>query len=1500
MTIWRTDFTRTDSIRPVGMGLVLAVIVGILSGGSLEAQDHNYDNWDLVVDPSFKRNPDRQVLRSFRVPESSEAEQLIHRAGENMKVRNHAAAAADLFEVVTLYGDKVFQAGRESVRGLGRSCARFVGAAELARYLLSRMPEEGRKAWEAYAGKKTLDDFREAKANFDLPRMEKIARTWSSASFGLRALRFMGDYYLERGEPGLAELYLKKQILYSGRIGEAVEARLARTRPNESSGSGRRPLSELRWSTMGGANDRNRPMPFLAGASFSPLTWEGSLFGESMRDENPFREMGGCRLPFRLVREGDLLVVNDSVSVKAFSIYSGERLWEFPGPLAGDLDAVSFFKLREYTDRAYRRQAGTISGRIIAGGTVHNGVLLTNLQSARPRRKQKRLYRDVINKPIPVRSLYAFSLDEGRLLWKQGGGGFDSFLNRLSISTPPAVTGNRVFCEGCLIEGGIRCFLLCFDLNTGDLLWKTPIGVGQQELTMFNMNFKEFTTTPVTLSDGTLYYCSNLGFVAAVDALSGQIRWITEYDAIEMSQVSHFTDPPPRRVWWHNEPPLVSDGVVVATPLDSEYAAAFDRHTGKMLWVFHGERLWPGDCRRLMGIRGGKIILAGSGGAAALDIRGGDLLWRTPPSYEERACAGRGALTEDRLHFELEGRFMAVDTESGRIVDDFDKPAGSLDEESEPAGPMNLFLMGDVAAFATSETVGVCFNAPGMLERALARIDTARRTGSDAELLWDLLFVGDMYRLENDLEKAAGFYKKALAMGRDVGPSGLKRIRTGLYGVCLEKGLLAMRQGRFDEAARELRSAAESAPGPTQFVRASVELAFLYFETDDDDALADVLRSIDREARDRVFDFEGRFDLGRCRAGFFTALAGYKNLLEKGNAPSVLASLRGILENYPEETYGGKKAWDWSAGEIAALVRKEGRSIYEPFETEAKAEFAKALSARNPDKLGSVARRFPNSEVGGRAVLEQARYILAEGRPADAYRVLSELLSRETGEEILSHAYFLMACALREGGNDQAARFLFMKVRGDYASVPAFGKEGTTYGELIPHEGEISRERTAPNLPQGTFVEKERLFASPFVEMPEPSGPLPPGMKNKVLLRLTSPERILLYDYVEDAVVWEDRGRPAARGDIRHFLVAGEVLVLCFDRFSVGFDIASGRRCWEREFHGLLVDVGSSNGLLGMVVATFEGDRDDTMTAECVNPVTGSVLWRKRIEKCRDVQIVPAIDSFAVIVNSRSLLVLDPLSGAERVRLPLDVTFASPFLFESPQGLLLLRIGRRSPHSGLRRNLLLAVDSRTGKEVWTCPLGSRTLLPASAVKIPDGLLALSGSLRGNRRRMTLLVLDSKTGQVEKSIELAPSEWIFCGGHVFPSRTVFVRPYRFGREVPVSALELDTGEVRFEGMLLNILGRGGRHPTIQEGIVAGDGLIVVVDYDPARRDVDALRGRIFFVDGAGGDVTFSKDVLEPGGAGNILPGYRPLVVRLREGALLILADSRLICLREERK
>jgi outer membrane protein assembly factor BamB len=131
--------------------------------------------------------------------------------------------------------------------------------------------------------------------------------------------------------------------------------------------------------------------------------------------------------------------------------------------------------------------------------------------------------------------------------------------------------------DGIVYSAGVKDkthYVFAFDRN-GKQLWEAPAGKLWEPSRAFARAYMGSKATP-TVSGGIVYYFSDVGYLVALDAKTGQRKWSrdvrTQYDA----EVPEFA---------YSETPLVlGDRLFVAPYGKKATVICLDRNTGKVIW----------------------------------------------------------------------------------------------------------------------------------------------------------------------------------------------------------------------------------------------------------------------------------------------------------------------------------------------------------------------------------------------------------------------------------------------------------------------------------------------------------------------------------------------------------------------------------------------------------------------------------------------------------------------------------------------------------------------------------------------------------------------------------------------------------------------------------------------------------------------------------------------------------------------------------------------------
>ncbi len=149
-------------------------------------------------------------------------------------------------------------------------------------------------------------------------------------------------------------------------------------------------------------------------------------------------------------------------------------------------------------------------------------------------------------------AVYALGTANGRVLWRTQTGG--------RVRSSPAIDGNNVYAAS--FDGK----LYALDLRTGAVRWTFATEGTGLDSSYFGYDRRSIQSSPA-VRNGTIYVGARDGFLYAIDARSGRLRW--RYD---------------HKLSWVNASPAVDGGVVFAGSSDARFVQAVEATTGKELW----------------------------------------------------------------------------------------------------------------------------------------------------------------------------------------------------------------------------------------------------------------------------------------------------------------------------------------------------------------------------------------------------------------------------------------------------------------------------------------------------------------------------------------------------------------------------------------------------------------------------------------------------------------------------------------------------------------------------------------------------------------------------------------------------------------------------------------------------------------------------------------------------------------------------------------------------
>jgi len=260
-----------------------------------------------------------------------------------------------------------------------------------------------------------------------------------------------------------------------------------------------------------------------------------------------------------VVVAGGKVVTVDASYIYARKLKGGKLEWRYP-------------ELSRSTEPHVRVKTVACDGRYVYGVVPHHRRI-TAVEPVRRRWPRVPTSSAIGNDLVAI---LLDSKDTAKVAWSAFEAN-QSSLKKTLFQTPPLVAGGRIY-VGCATlskqsqwDYGVACFS-----RSGRLMW----------LSNFAFN-KALCTTGGILSenDGKIYYLTNGGLFACLDARGGQVEWVVRYAvAPAEEQPSGVAYPPNVPLFWKGVWKGRARRVVVIMPSDSEFVSAYDLDAKRLLW----------------------------------------------------------------------------------------------------------------------------------------------------------------------------------------------------------------------------------------------------------------------------------------------------------------------------------------------------------------------------------------------------------------------------------------------------------------------------------------------------------------------------------------------------------------------------------------------------------------------------------------------------------------------------------------------------------------------------------------------------------------------------------------------------------------------------------------------------------------------------------------------------------------------------------------------------
>ncbi|MCX7704210.1 MAG: hypothetical protein N2234_08985 [Planctomycetota bacterium] len=231
-----------------------------------------------------------------------------------------------------------------------------------------------------------------------------------------------------------------------------------------------------------------------------------------------------------------------------------------------------------------------------------------------------------------------------------------------SFPSPPVVRNERAYCEVKTLDNACTSYIAVFDLKEKRLVKAIPLCSNGVELTMFGYAAREPLSSPPVSDGESLYLVTNLGVVCCFSLRTEEVVWLREYSQLKIKPADGY-HPDYRMVRWASRPPLLKDGVLIFTPLDSQFAYAVEAETGELLWQW-SYNTGGMSASSLVGVCGDDVLFSGQK-IGIVGLRSGKL--RSAVPLPGGGGVGLGAIADTEA-FIPSGRFVALFDVKGETV----------------------------------------------------------------------------------------------------------------------------------------------------------------------------------------------------------------------------------------------------------------------------------------------------------------------------------------------------------------------------------------------------------------------------------------------------------------------------------------------------------------------------------------------------------------------------------------------------------------------------------------------------------------------------------------------------------------------------------------------------------------------------------------------------------------------------------------------------------------
>jgi outer membrane protein assembly factor BamB len=281
---------------------------------------------------------------------------------------------------------------------------------------------------------------------------------------------------------------------------------------------------------------------------------------------------------------------------------------------------------------------------------------------------------------------------------------------------PPIVDGRSIYVAIRRIDQ-VRhgSHVACFDIRRGTLRWRRLVCEAETEPSIAS----GYLSNLLTLHEGTLYFNTNLGAVAALRADNGDFRWLVVYPRSS----------PPAAGAGENDlyryrnltPCLVHQDMIFVAPSDANRIFALDAITGTLIWSLPAGT--AADVVHLLGVTSSQLIASGEC-LYWIDVETGRLQGRFPGAFHAAPGHarpsprgyGRGLLAGNEIYWPTRDAIYVFDQRTVKTDWGWQpRLVRRIELAARGATGGNLLLQDGILVIAAADSL-YAFNESGVLQ----------------------------------------------------------------------------------------------------------------------------------------------------------------------------------------------------------------------------------------------------------------------------------------------------------------------------------------------------------------------------------------------------------------------------------------------------------------------------------------------------------------------------------------------------------------------------------------------------------------------------------------------------------------------------------------------------------------------------------------------------------------------------------------------------------------